>query len=193
MTAIAAVECAGGVWIGSDSFCGNDSFRDLYDRPKWTVHAGGTIVVATSGNVRPGQIAEAVKVGGPPRPGEGDIAYVVRTIVEPIRRAHIKAGVIANDGRGDEGHTPHMNAVIVVRGRVWMMDEEYGVWRSARGMGAAGAGAEFAQVSLASTTNLDPRQRVEAALTAAADHNNLVCGPFHVLFVPATRKRKAKL
>jgi hypothetical protein len=187
MTAIVAVETRGGAWIGCDSFCGDDRFRDLYDRPKWSVHANGTIVIATSGNVRPGQIAESTKVGGARRSRETDVAYVIRTIVEPVRKAHIDAGVIANDGRGDEGHMPHMNAVIVALGKVWMMDEEYGVWRSLRRVAAAGAGAEHAQLSLASNTKMNAKARVEAALHAAADHNNLVCGPFYTLWVPTKK------
>lgn len=180
MTAIAALEVPGeGVWIGSDSHVGDESWRDLMG-PKW--FRRGSILVASSGGLRSGQVTEYGTKFRRQRGHESDHEFVCVGIVEPMRQIlHASGTKIGEDAM-----------IIAYNGGAYWVDGEFGVHRSAHRYVTTGAGEHLAAGSLASTEGLPPRKRVESALAAAARHSPLVYAPFHLCFVPALPKaRKA--
>jgi len=166
MTAICAVEHAGGAVLACDSFVGDESYRDLTDSPKWTRRGG--IIIACAGNVRASHIAEHARFRRQ-RANESDFDYLTSAVAESIRDAHDDRDV------SDE----NFQAVILFRSKVYCMLDEYAVLRSLHGYAAIGAGADVLLGSLASTDGQKPRARAEIALNAAARHSNHVSAPFH--------------
>jgi hypothetical protein len=171
VTVACALEHPDGVWLGADSFVGDDDWRDLQDRPKFA--RKGAVWLACSGDGRACDLALAMPPWRARRRREEDLAYLAEAVVEPIRRVHKAADVAADAGS--------FSALLVYRGRVYVCCEGYSLSRSHHGYATIGAGGIVASGSLASTDALSPGARIRHALQAAARHCNHVAPPFHVI------------
>lgn len=180
MTLILGVEHAGGVWVGGDSFVGTDATRDAVDRPKfWT---RGSLLIGFAGSIRGSQAAQRIATYARQRAGEDDLAYLVRAVAEPIRRAHAAVETCREGG---------FAALIALKGRVYSLQPDYAILRSRHGYGAVGSGEDGALTALAVTAGhvMSPRPRVLAVLEAVARHHNHVSAPFFDVNVPHRAKR----
>ena len=172
MTILVGIETSSGAIVGTDAFSGGEGWRDIQDRPKYT--QVGNFLVATAGHVRACQIAEATRLKRKRGPKEDDLQYLLKAFVTPVMEAQDDADVPVDD----------FCALIVFEGRVYALDEEGGLMRSAWGYSALGAGYDLALGSLASTEELSPRERVERALKAAKRHCNQCAGKSYITEVP---------
>lgn len=180
MTCIAAIEVDGGAWIGSDSYIGGDVYRDVLNGPKWFVR--GPLVIASSGGLYAGQVAEYGPKFRAQRRGEPDQHYLAVAVVDPIRVAHLATNADAKE----------VSFLIAYNGGVYVICTDYGIYRPQYGYAAAGAGEQFALGSLASPVRGSPQRRLITALKASAKHASCVTAPFHTLFVPALPTRPPK-
>lgn len=186
MTCVVALEALDGagrpcVWLGSDSFMGDDEHRDTVDGPKW--FAFGPAVLGYAGAFAPARIAQhAVKAPQRAR-GEPDESYVLRLALA-VQKGCNDFGVKPDDGW----------FLVAMAGRVWSIEAGGAPVRSAHGYTAIGAGAQLALAALAATgacplLAADPEARVRVVLDAVARHHNQVLGPMHVRRVPTARGR----
>lgn len=178
MTAVCGIEHPEGVWLGTDSFIGNESIRDVTDRPKW-FYRGRYLLVAYAGALRGAQVASLAPPTRRQRLNEADQDYLVRAVVESIRQAHKSYEVQkpADDGT---------DYLIGYNGCLYMMQDDYSILRSKHGYAAIGVGQDMALGALAALQGepLEPKVMIERALRAAARHCPQVGPPFHVVNVP---------
>jgi ATP-dependent protease HslVU (ClpYQ) peptidase subunit len=163
MTVVAALEEGRTVHLAGDSFAGSDVERDVVDRPKWFFTHGMT--VAYAGSYAVAQMVEHSVAWRALRRGEKELSYLVE-MAGLCRRACEKVGL-------KEGPS----LLVALRGRVYVVQEDWSVIRSAHGYAAIGSGAPYALGSLASTEG-DPSNRLTSALEAAERHCTLVGRPF---------------
>ncbi len=173
MTCIVALQTDTGVYLGTDSAFGDESETDLLDRPKFTVHSRH--VIATSGALRAGQIAEAVKITKKQRSNENDLDFLLRALAGPIR-----------DAIKDDGSKPSFGTLIIYKGQIYALTDDFGIIRSVYKYDAIGSGAPLARGFLAGSEGLElePADRVERALKASARHDPNVRKPFTIRCFP---------
>lgn len=172
MTCVVAVEHGGRVWMGSDSFMGSEQSRDTLDQPKM-FRVGTGLLVGFAGAFRAAQLAQYGLTVRQRRSGELEMAYLVTAVAKSLQKAHRDA-CLPGASRAD--------FLIALAGKVYTLQEDYSVLRSAHGYAAIGAGCDVALGALAVLSpELSPRKRVEAALAAAAKHHPQVAPPFPIM------------
>jgi ATP-dependent protease HslVU (ClpYQ) peptidase subunit len=158
------------VIVGSDSFIGDD-LKEIMDRPKYVKR--GHLLIASSGNHRPGQLAEYCNVNfRGQRKNEDDLEYITMAVVEPIRKFHRSMDLTKRSCGA--------NLLIAYHGHVYTMLDDYAVYRSGYGYMAIGAADAVALGALSATFDLPPKERVERALKAATRHHSNVARPFFI-------------
>lgn len=104
---------------------------------------------------------------------------------DAVRKAFCEAGGILKDE--EKGECFNGSAVVAVQGsparpsRIYFLDGNFSVAPVASGRWATGSGCDFALGSLASTAGKTARERIEAALKAAAEYAEGVRPPFRIL------------
>lgn len=174
MTCIAALEHPGGVWIGSDSFLGNEDEVDLIQGPKWV--RKGELLIAYAGDVRPAQLLTHCLHVRKRKADEDVEAYLVVEVVASIRRLYAKEAVTSAEAVASSP----TEYLFILDGKAFRVWSDLSVLRSPRGFTAIGVGAPFALAALAATAdNPDPRARVVKALEVSA----LLCPAVRAPFV----------
>lgn len=174
MTCLVAVEAGGSAWLGCDSFLGSPEARDQIDRPKW-VRMGPRFVVAFAGSLRGIQVLAGTKLRKQRRGEEGQ-TYLV-DVANRIHVAFRKHGANA----GGEGPSEHDSTFVVcLGGKVYTIQEDYSVCRSAFGFATAGAGEDYAAAAMLALDAMPPAARIKRALEVASQLSPQVCGPFFV-------------
>jgi hypothetical protein len=175
MTVILGVDSPDGAWFGCDSLFATDRVYDGMRAPKWTTHR--THAVATSGAMRPGQIAETLAVTEKRRRGETPIAYVLRAIASPMREA-VMADLYENEKPAE------MRALVAYEGSVYEITDDWGVYQSRFGYHAIGMGSSHALAAYDALSVVAPEMavpdRIRLALEATERHCTYVRGPFTV-------------
>jgi ATP-dependent protease HslVU (ClpYQ) peptidase subunit len=168
MTVIVALEEDGKVWMGSDSFIGDDSWRDVSDTPKHFIR--GELLFGFAGDIHATQVVEDLV---PPRhkAGEDDYGYLKR-VSAAIRKLHEKNKLTEK---------PDFSGLIGYRGKVYILFDDYGLHHSERGYAATGAGEQAACGALFAAKGREPKARILVALKAAATHSNAVCPPYRTI------------
>lgn len=166
MTCVVALETPRSVWLGCDSFIGDDTLVDLVDRPKWFDR--GRVTIAYAGVLTLPQAMESIRWPGR-RKGQTLARHLV-SVVDALRTAARKTDTPTKDA----------DLLIVAEGAVYTAEELTQVVRSARGYTAIGGGQKYALGALAATEDKPPRERVERALAAAETWSPGVRRPFHI-------------
>lgn len=170
MTVLVGLEHGGRVWLGSDSFSGTDTSRDLHPGPKW-FRVGGAAVVGFAGAYRPAEVLRHHVKVRPPRPGEDPHAYLVTELVAAFRVQCRARGVSTRDAE----------FLVAFRGHLYRLQNDFSVVPTARGFDAIGAGEDYALGALAALTPTErPGRTIRRALTAAAHVCPQVSAPFYV-------------
>lgn len=184
MTCIVGLEAAdGAAWLAADRFLGTEGLRDRMDVPK--IARVGPLAVGFCGGMREGQVLEWLLDPRPRRAGEPMLHYLAAVVVRPMRLAHKRLELtVGADFAG----------LIAGYGRVYTLDHDGGLSRSAHGYDACGAAARFALGGFAATAGLalEPRDRLERVLGGVAQHSNYCCDPFDFLRVPPKAPRATK-
>lgn len=175
MTCIVAVEAAGSAWLGCDSFLGTSGAKDQIDRPKW-VKMGPRFAVAFAGSLRGIQVLQGTRLRKQRR-GEDGQAYLV-DVANRIHAAFRKHGAnIDKDGSSEHDST----FIVALGGKVYTIQDDYSVMRSALGWATAGAGEDYASAALVTLGDtLPPAKRISRALEVASKLSPGVAGPFFV-------------
>jgi hypothetical protein len=181
VTAIAGVEYDGGVVIGGDSASTDSRFGRMQAiAPK--VWESGEWVFGGCGSWRMMQLVQ-YNLDLPNIPdGEDDMdKFLASTFTDALRSVLVDSGVVysknaVEDLLGD--------FLIGIRGSLYLLQEDFSFVRSAGGYWATGCGYDLALGALYATEALDPHDRVEIALEAAAEHNGAVMAPFTIIDKP---------
>ena len=110
--------------------------------------------------------------------GEIDHKYMVTKFIPKVQKAFKNGGF----GKDDDGEKIGGSFLVAYKDLLFQIEEDYQVGINSVGYAADGSGQEFALGSLSTTENLKmkPKDRVLAALRAAAHFSPGVNGPFHV-------------
>ncbi len=177
MTCIAAIQCEDGVWIGWDSFLG-DQYECVQDRSK--VVSTHNVHFGCAGSARFQQILEHyLKIRAPKH---GIEEWAVTKLVPDIKRICEEQG-LWKDFAESEANAPSPECLIVASGRLLAMQEDWYVAEPAEGYAAVGAGSMGALCVLAATSG-KPDRRIRKAIRATARHCTQVKEPVHVVFFP---------
>lgn len=182
MTCCAGVEHEGRVWLAGDSAATDDrtSIQSLRAEPK--VWVAGEFVFGYASSFRFGELVKHV-FKAPKLPRAGLERYMTRDFVPALREC-FKVDMDLQDG---DKH-PDVELLIGVRGRLFEMYEDFQVGRPREGYSAIGSGAAVALGALHSVGSLPARNRLRAALAAAAAHNAYVRPPFAFVVTPEKPK-----
>lgn len=185
MTAVAGLVSEGRVHIGGDSAAiGGDSITIRTDPKVFThpqVQPGRPEqpdfwVFGYTTSYRMGQILQHAFTPPDLPDGEDLHRFMCTTFVDAMRETFKHAGWARDDSGVEETGT----FLVGVKGRLFVIDEDYQVGEPADSYAAVGCGDDLALGSLHTTRhlNMTPRQRLRAALSAAAHHSTGVAPPF---------------
>lgn len=172
MTAIVGLVHKHRVYLGGDSAGVAGYQLTLRRDPK--VFRSGPYAMGFTSSFRMGQLLRHSLTA--PQP-EGDLdRFMVTTFVDAVRTCLKDGGWARKDAEQEEGGT----FLVGIHGRLFTIDSDYQVAESADGYDAAGCGDQLALGAFHATAALDmkPRQRLTAALDAAAHHSAGVRGPY---------------
>lgn len=169
MTLVVALESEGGIHMGTDSFIGDTMQKDTLDQPKWFTSSGVTFGYA--GDISVIQIVKYDLKFRARKRNENPEEYLSRYAFAIRRRLSMH----------DIGSKDGAFFIAALDDRIFTIQEDLSVFRSAHGYAAIGVGSLVALGSLASTLGLPPRERLEKALTAATQHSFGVSPPFHFM------------
>ena len=184
MTAIAGLVHDGRVLIGADS--GGVGGWIVNVRKDSKVFTNGAYVMGFTTSFRMGQLLRwSFK---PPAPGKGSLErFMCTTWVDAVRAALRDGGWAKKDAEQEKGG----EFLVGVRGRLFVVAEDFQVGEHVDGYAAAGSGEQLALGALSATEHLglDPEKRVLSALEAAERHNIGVRGPFHLVWEKKPSRR----
>lgn len=160
------------MWLGSDSFSGTDTSRDLHPGPKWFRVGGPSgAVVGFAGAYRPAEVLRHHVHVRTPRPGEDPHAYLVTELAAAFRV----------QCRARSTSTRDVEFLVALRGHLYRLQSDFSVVPTARGFDAIGAGEDYALGALAALTPTgQPGRTLRRVLAAAAHVCPKVSAPFYV-------------
>ena len=177
MTCIVGLIHKDKVYIGGDSLAGTYYLARKIAQPK--VFRLGELLIGSTGSPRIIQIVQyGLSLEAQPETVD-DMAYMVNTVAEGIRKALKEHGASTVDNNREETENSFL---IGFHGRLYEVESNYQVLEYRLGFSAIGAGRDFALGALHTLANsTPPRQAVKSALRAAAHFSPWVCKPFTVL------------
>ncbi len=175
MTCIVGIEGHNSVVIGGDSAASSG----------WTVRANlvpkvfrcNSLLIGITGSFRLGQVLEHHLRVRSQKDDETDIAYLVRAVIKAVRKCFKAQGIAKVENSVEEGG----RFLLGYRGKLYKIDDDFQVNRTADGFNAIGCGLEYALGAMSALTDLQPWQRVERSLEIAAHFSGAVMGPFTIL------------
>ncbi|HEX6869586.1 MAG TPA: hypothetical protein VF163_00685 [Micromonosporaceae bacterium] len=185
MTAIVGLVQDGGVYLGGDS--AGVSGYSLTVRADTKVYHNGPYLFGFTTSFRMGQLIHHALV--PPKPKGALEKFMSTTFVDAVRACLKDGGWARREAEREEGGT----FLVGVRGRLFIVHDDYQVGQAADGYAAVGCGDQIALGALYATadTGMRPRKRVKLALRAAQRFSAGVRAPFICLSQPP-RKQTGK-
>lgn len=186
MTVIIALEADGKVYLGGDSYCGDaDNLVDLCDVPK--VFRIGPLGIGICGSIRTEQILTKTlkKELKKKKNKKIDRTWLEETMNDIVRIALIKGGSV-EEKFGRHFMPDGSTFLIALNGELYVFEDDFALWRSSRGYGAAGLGETYAKGALyvlSKDLSLTPREKVLCALEAAANLSSYVRPPYTIIAV----------
>jgi len=186
VTTIAAIEGPDWVMIGADSQSSSEDGFSI-NIPNGKVFKNNNLVFAMAGSVRGINILEHDFV--PPQVNGKDIdKYVTRQLIPSIRTAFVDAGY---EFSKPEAAVENDNIIIVVvKGKVYCINEDYSWERNSDNLYVAGSGEKFAlgaMTALAGGTLIDDavkaRKIVTKALQIATKYDSFTGGKITTLLI----------
>ena len=187
MTCIVGLEQDNTVYIGGDSagveawslaICGRAD-------EKVFVNDSGEFIMGFCGSFRIGQLLRYALVPPEQSQKKDDMAYMVTDFIDAVRVMQKDKGSMKKENELEE----HDAAFLVgYRGRLYCVESDFQVGRPIENYAAVGCGAQIALGAMFATrnSNLSPKNRIELALSAAAEYSAGVRGPFLVLQLPTS-------
>ncbi len=164
MTCIVALETAEGVYLGTDSFMGDDKIVDRIDRPKWFKQRN--MWFGYAGSLRYAQLVEYMADFRQQEPNEDDKSYLVKVVSEGVRLTLKDADADKKDG----------DFLVILHGKIYILQDDWSIYRSPDGYMAIGAGQCNAVAAISACRDLvKPSKCILRALRATVYHNPFVC------------------
>jgi ATP-dependent protease HslVU (ClpYQ) peptidase subunit len=197
---VAGVEVDGGVFLGADSAISDPSIVDTGFRKihRFLTDDDGRIgfAIGAIGSARASQVIEHWLDVLPPRAGVNPERWAVRELVPALRIVAEEHGPWHADEIGEEtSGKSSFYLMVAVKGALLTISDCYTVTRSPSKFAAIGSGAEFAIGSLTTTDELSklpdfagvlqPGNRIDIAIKAAARWSPTVEVPIDIVWVPA--------
>jgi ATP-dependent protease HslVU (ClpYQ) peptidase subunit len=176
MTAIAAIEHDGQVWIAGDSAAVDASTGEVITVGTPKVWRRGAFVMGGADSFRYIQVARYVFE--PPtlprvRSDDAHDKYLATEFCPALREA-FRSDLELKDG----DKYPNIELLIGFRGRVYAIYEDFAFNRPNDGFDAIGSGGQTARIAL-SCSKGHPRTRLRTALERAEKYTTFVRRPFH--------------
>lgn len=178
MTCIVGLEAGGKVYMGGDS--ASTSGWDINVTRLRKVFRQGDFLIGCTGSWRMAQLLQYSLVVRPQKDNEDDMQYMVTGFVEAIRTCLKEGGFAKVEDEKEEGGT----FLVGFKGRVYTVENNFQVCSTSDAFTAIGCGDKYAMGNLWATKQGRPRERILAALEAAAHFSNGVCAPFYVEVLP---------
>ena len=178
MTCIVGILNKGSVYMGGDSLASDTDTFDKYTLRHKKVFHNGPFMVGICGSPRMAQILEH-SMRPPTKPKlMGNMKFMATKFIEEVRRTFLNEGYgFMPQGEDNEGG----NFLVGFNGGLYEIQEDFQVGEWDREYVAIGSGKNYAYGSLYMTDGVEPRQRINSALEAAAHFNAAVGAPFYVL------------
>ena len=178
MTCIVGLESEGRVWMGGDRAAVDQShYLSHCEQPK--VFRRGDLVFGYTTSFRMGQLLQ-FKLKVPELTEDQPIdEYMATAFIDAVRDCLKEGGYTRVDCSRETIGT----FLVGVRGRLYIVDDDYNVRRDNGGFNAVGSGLSVALGSMHSTAKLrlHPRERIAMALEAASTFITTVRGPFDII------------
>jgi ATP-dependent protease HslVU (ClpYQ) peptidase subunit len=161
----------GDIVFGADSLVTNDAGGKLVNLDR-KIFVKGQILIGYCGAVRHGQIVKHLfDPPALPRIGGNLENYIHRLFIPKLRKCFTKAGI---------DKLPDISLLVGVRGRLFVLEEDYSVVEAPDAFAAIGHGADYALgVLYATKVGKKDTPRITQALEASAHFCNSVGKPFH--------------
>lgn len=181
MTVIVAYSDGQNVYIAGDSFCGDENKRDICQTPKvYTV--AGKLAVGLSGFIRQELILQQVlQTTNPEKITHDWIRFTLPDIFQKALQA--RGAIVEKDGQATAGDCAY---ILGFEGKIYILENDFGVWESRNSYTAIGSGREYALGALAALQKelpKDPELTMTKALAAAAKWCPWVMEPFCIVKV----------
>jgi len=178
VTCIVALETPRGVWMGADRAASWTDTTMTMGVPK--IYSNGPAIIADCGDFRTGQLLQyALDI--PVHTLGWDVdRWVAIDLMAAIRTALGEHGW----DRKDDGVDSATSFLLAIQGRCYEIQSDYSFLRNEAGEYAIGSGSFHALGSLHTSRGWKPKDRIHAALEAAAEHVTSVAGPFDIARQP---------
>lgn len=188
MTCVVAIEQDGVVYIGGDSAGVEQWSLSICTRAdeKVFVNDTGEFAMGFSGSFRIGQLLRYALTPPEQSLKKDDMAYMVTDFIDAVRTLQRDRGSLKKENEVEEHEA---SFIVGYRGKIYVIECDFQVARPVDNFAAIGCGANVALGALYATknSNVHPTNRIEIALSAAAEYSAGVRGPFHIVQLPATQ------
>ena len=185
MTCIVGVEHEGSVYIGGDSAGVEPWSLAICGRAdeKVFVTDSGEFIMGFCGSFRIGQLLRYALTTPEQSQKKDDMAYMVTDFVDAVRVMQKEKGSMKKENELEESDASFL---VGYKGHLYCIESDFQVGRPIENYAAVGCGAQIALGAMFATRNsgLAAENRIELALSAAAEYSAGVRAPFLVLKLP---------
>lgn len=181
---IAIVDGQHNVWLAGDSFCGDDNIRNMCNASK--VYKVGPLGIGLCGYVRQELIIEQTIR----QALEKDNVQVTHDWIKfelpnlISKNMHTNNAIINKDGQSTMGKSSYL---IAFDGRLYYLDDDFGIWETSKKIAAIGAGKYYALGALQAIINSGvystPEQMLLDSLKVSCEWSNWVVPPYTTIKV----------
>ncbi len=188
MTCIVGLVDNGDVYIGGDS--AGVAGLSLSIRADEKVFGNGPFIMGFTTSFRMGQLLR-YKFSPPAQTvHQTDMEYMVTSFIDACRQC------FSGNGVGDKDATVGGTFLVGYKGKLYTVEGDYQVGIPAAPFDAVGCGTDLALGAMYATEGLDPKKRIELALSAASAFSAGVAPPFNIMKLagehPKAKKVKKK-
>lgn len=184
MTVVVGTVIKGKIYLGGDSFCGDEEVIELCRDPK-VLKVGDGVALGLCGDVRTERlVTKAVKSIFSRRKQAITKTWLEGEFSTQLHKKLKNSGVL----RDDKGihHLEDSEYILAHNGHIYYLDETLALWESKAPYVAIGAGRVGALTALGFAHRVgllekDPRGTLEDVLEASGTHNPWVYGPYTFL------------
>ena len=167
--------------MGADrSSCGDDCV--MAERADSKLVRVGPALIGCAGSIRAEQLIRYLLEPPKEIPELPADEWIVRRLACPLAALLERERVASRSAEGDLQFAGCF--LVAFRGRLWTIQSDFAAIRHAGDSHAIGSGEQPALGALHATRDLEPRERIERALTAAASVSAKVRAPFDVEVLP---------
>lgn len=183
MTCIVAVQQDDRVYLGTDSWVGDEAGQNTLAHPKWVVK-GPRFVIGYAGSVRAANILNYHVKFRKRKKNESIEQYLVTEVADKLRKAFYVEGT--NVQSATTGDRVDSEFLIAIEGELYSIYCDYSVVKYSTPYAAVGAGMGYAMGALGALDISEyvlPREKLRIALEMSAKFCPAVSKPFHIIEV----------